>query len=88
MLSLKRSHIVQSVKGQKGGYKLARPGAEIHLAEIIRIFDGALAPTESVSKNFYEETPIAKERELLHVFKEIRDFTSNKLERTSIADVL
>lgn len=88
MLSLRRGHFVQSIKGQRGGYRLARPAGEIYLADIVRIFDGALAPTESVSKNFYEETPISKERGLMRVFKEIRDFTSGKLEKTSIADVL
>jgi len=88
MLSLKRAHVVQSIKGQRGGYKLARPASEIFLADIVRIFDGALAPTESVSKNFYEETPVSKERGLMRVFKDIRDYTSSKLENTSLADVL
>jgi Rrf2 family protein len=88
MLSLKRAHFVHSIKGQRGGYRLARPAAEIFLADVVRIFDGALAPTESVSKNFYEETPVSKERGLMRVFKEIRDYTSSKLEKTSLADVL
>lgn len=87
LLSLKRARLLQSVKGQHGGYWLAKPAKEIYLAEVIRIFDGALAPTESVSKNFYEKTPVEKEKNLLRVFKDIRDYTSNKLENTSIADV-
>jgi Rrf2 family protein len=88
LLSLKRAHIVQSVKGQHGGYRLAKPAAEIYLADVIRIFDGALAPTDSVSKNFYEKTPVEKERGLMRVFKDVRDYTSHKMETTSIADVL
>ena len=36
---------------------------------MIRLFDGALAPTESVSKYFYEYTPVEKEKRLLRVFK-------------------
>jgi Rrf2 family cysteine metabolism transcriptional repressor len=87
LLSLKRSHVVQSVKGQHGGYRLAKPAADITLAQVIRIFDGALAPTDSVSKNFYETTPVEKERGLMRVFKDVRDYTSNKMETTSIADV-
>jgi Rrf2 family transcriptional regulator, cysteine metabolism repressor len=61
---------------------------KITLAEVIRLFDGALAPTESVSKYFYESTPIEKEKSLLKVFKNIRDYVSEKLEHTTIADVM
>ena len=88
MLALKRAHFLRSVKGQKGGYALAKEPSQISLAEIVRLFDGALAPTESVSENFYESTPIEKEKKLTKVFKDIRDFVSQKLEKTTIADVM
>ncbi len=87
MLALKRAHFLRSTKGQHGGYALAKEPDEITLAEIIRLFDGALAPTESVSENFYESTPIEKEKKLTKVFKDIRDYTSQKLEQTTSADV-
>jgi Rrf2 family cysteine metabolism transcriptional repressor len=87
LLTLKRARYVQSLKGQHGGYRLARPASRVTLAEVIRLFDGALAPTESVSKYFYESTPIEKERSLLRVFREIRDHVSERLEQTSLADV-
>lgn len=87
MLALKRAHFLRSAKGQKGGYQLAKKPNQISLAEVIRLFDGALAPTESVSENFYESTPIEKEKRLTKVFKDIRDHVSNKLEKISIADV-
>ena len=87
LLTLKHARYVRSLKGQRGGYRLARPANKVSLAEIIRLFDGALAPTESVSKYFYESTPIEKERSLLRVFKEIRDMVSAKLEQTTLADV-
>lgn len=87
MLALKRAHFLRSTKGQHGGYALAKPPDQIMLADVIRLFDGALAPTESVSENFYESTPIEKEKGLVKVFRDIRDYTSRKLENTSIADV-
>lgn len=87
MLALKRARFLRSAKGQKGGYQLAKNPNQISLAEVIRLFDGALAPTESVSENFYETTPIEKEKRLTKVFKDIRDHISNKLEKTTIADV-
>jgi Rrf2 family cysteine metabolism transcriptional repressor len=87
LLTLKHARYVRSLKGQRGGYRLAKAAERISLAEVIRLFDGALAPTESVSKYFYESTPIEKERNLLRVFRDIRDLVSEKLERTTIADV-
>ncbi|HMR97911.1 MAG TPA: Rrf2 family transcriptional regulator [Anaerolineales bacterium] len=88
MLALKRARFLRSTKGQKGGYQLAVKPNQIPLAEVIRLFDGALAPTESVSENFYESTPIEKEKRLTRVFKDIRDYVSQKLEKTTIADVM
>ncbi len=88
MLALKRARFLRSAKGQKGGYQLAMKPSQIPLAEVIRLFDGALAPTESVSENFYESTPIEKEKRLTKVFKDIRDYVSQKLEKTTIADVM
>src|SRR6266498_196175 len=88
MLAMKRAHVLRSVKGQHGGYALAKDPSEITLAEVIRLFDGALAPTESVSENFYESTPIEKEKKLTRVFKDIRDYVSQKLAKTTIADVM
>ena len=87
LLTLTRAHLLRSAKGQRGGYALAKPAAKIRLAEVVRLFDGPLAPTVSVSRNFYESTPMETEKGLVRVFREIRDFTSAKLEGTSIADV-
>ena len=87
LLTLKRARYVRSQRGQRGGYTLARAAREITLAEVIRLFDGALAPTESVSRYFYEPTPVERERKLLRVFREIRDHVARKLESATIADV-
>jgi Rrf2 family transcriptional regulator, cysteine metabolism repressor len=87
LMALKRARLVKSQKGPHGGYRLARPAEKISLAEVIRLLDGALAPTESVSTYFYESTPVEREKRLLRIFKEIRDFVSAKLERTTLADV-
>jgi len=87
LTALKRARLVKSQKGPHGGYRLARPPEKISLAEVIRLLDGALAPTESVSKYFYEPTPVEREKRLLRVFKEIRDVISARLEKTTLADV-
>jgi Rrf2 family protein len=88
LLALKRAHFLRSVKGKGGGFLLARKPASISLADVIRLFDGALAPTESVSRYFYESTPIEKEKRLLAVFRDIRDLVAKRMEQTTLADVV
>lgn len=87
LLLLKRARYVRSQRGQRGGYQLARTPNAITLAEVIRLLDGPLAPTEAVSRYFYEPTPIEREAALLRVLREIRDYVAQKLERTTLADV-
>ena len=82
------AEILISSKGQRGGYKLARPADKISVAQIVRLFDGPLAPVESASVHFYKPTSIEKEKKLTGVFRDIRDYTSQKLEKTTIADVM
>jgi Rrf2 family protein len=87
LLILKRAGYVRSRRGTGGGYRLARDAASISMAQVIRLLDGALAPVESVSRYFYEPTPISRNAHLLEVFGEIRDFVSDKLENTTFADL-
>ncbi len=88
LLLLKRLGYIRSKRGAEGGYKLARDPAEISVAEIIRLMDGALAPVESVSEYFYEHTPIEQNRQLISLLKDIRDYAAHKLETTTFADLL
>jgi len=87
LFSLKRAGYVHSVKGQDGGYELSRDPREVTVAEIVRFFEGPLAPTTSVSKNFYYPSPIERERGLVALFSKIRNEVANILEATTLADV-
>lgn len=87
LLSLRLAKYLRSSKGKSGGFRLAKPAQKISLAEVVRLFDGALAPTESVSKYFYESTPIEKEEKLIAVFSELRNCIAEKMENTTVADV-
>ncbi|UCE98713.1 MAG: Rrf2 family transcriptional regulator [Planctomycetota bacterium] len=86
--TLRQNRYVRTRRGTGGGYKLARPASEVTVAEIIRLMDGALAPTESVSKYFYSDTPLGKEKKIVKVFKEIRDYVSGRLETLTLADLV
>jgi Rrf2 family protein len=85
---LKQGRYIQTKRGAGGGYRLARPAKEITIAEIARLMDGALAPSESVSKFFYAHTPLEQEKKIIKVLKEIRDFIAYKLEKLKLSDLI
>jgi len=88
LLILKGAGLVRSKRGLDGGYTLAKPPSEITLAQIVRLLDGALASVGSVSTYFYEESPIEQNEKLLMVFKDIRDYISEKMENTTLDQLL
>ena len=83
-----RAGYLTSAKGSRGGYALARPAGKITLAEVIRLFDGALAPDSAVSRYFYRSTPIEREKKLVSLMKGIRDHIAGKLENTTIGNMV
>ena len=88
LMILKQNRILKAKRGKSGGYKLALPPSKVSIANIIRIMDGALAPTESVSTYFFTHTPLEKEKKIMGVFKEIRNYVANKLEKLKLSDLV
>jgi len=85
---LKQNRYLKTKRGAAGGYTLAKDPSQISVAEIIRLMDGALAATESVSKYFYSDTPLSGEKKIIKVFKEIRDYIAKKLENLKLSNLL
>lgn len=88
LLALKQNRLLKTKRGASGGYRLAMPPVKISLADIIRLMDGALAPTESVSTHFFSHTPLEKEKKIMGVFKEIRNYVSKRLESLKLSDLI
>lgn len=86
--ALRQARYVRTRRGANGGYMLARKAEKITLAEIVRLMDGALAPTLAVSRYFYENNPLEKEKKVINVMRDIRDYISNKIESLKIADLV
>ena len=53
MLDLKKSGLLRSTRGPRGGYVLARPASEISFGEIVRAMEGPIALVPCASVNFY-----------------------------------
>lgn len=48
LVDLRRGGVVHSQRGAEGGYRLARPAADITAAEVLRLVDGPLAEVRGV----------------------------------------
>ena len=88
LILLKQSGYVKSVRGPSGGYKLSKAPSEITTAEVFRSIDGPLAPVVSVSLHFYEKSPIERCPKLKNLLKDIRDYASQRLESTTLLDLI
>ncbi|MBN2627851.1 MAG: Rrf2 family transcriptional regulator [Spirochaetales bacterium] len=85
---LRQNRYIQTKRGAEGGYRLAKNASDISLAEVIRLMDGALAPTESVSRYFYSDTPIRQEEKILAVFEDLRNIIAEKMESIHLSDLI
>ena len=70
-----------------GKLRLAKSANKISVAEIVRLFDGALAPLEPVSEKGYETAPMEQEPKLTNLFGELQEHIIGKLEKTTLADL-
>src|SRR5271165_1161175 len=47
---LRKADLVDSRRGSRGGYMLARPAADITMAEVVEALEGSIAPIECISE--------------------------------------
>ena len=88
LLGLKNQGILQSRKGKGGGYLLARDPGDIYLGQIVRMFDGPLAPVPCASQTAYVACADCPNEAVCGVhlaMKAVRDATAKVLDGTSIA---
>lgn len=87
MLALKARGWVDSLAGMRGGYVLAKSPSKITMGEIVRHFDGILAPIACVSLSGYKrcsQEPVCRFR---RVFFDIRNYVTAVMDRSTLAEV-
>ena len=82
---LRRAGIVESRRGQAGGYALARPAAEISVADVIRAVEGPLANVRGEAPEALEYPGPAEK--LRDVWIALRANVRAVLEQVSLADL-
>jgi Rrf2 family protein len=81
LLDLRKADIVESKKGQHGGYRLSRPPKDITLGETLRAVEGRLTPLPSW---VYADETGTDRRGLAGVLVRVRDAVREILDNTSL----
>ncbi len=90
MQELKAAGFVAARRGKFGGYRLARPAADITIGAVVRFIDGPLAPIGCVSHTAYEKCSCPDEEHcgLRMLMLDVRNAIAGILDRYSLADVV
>jgi Rrf2 family transcriptional regulator, cysteine metabolism repressor len=91
---LRKAGLVDSRRGSRGGYMLARPAAEITMAEVVQALEGSIAPIECISEASDGSIVCSRESSADHVcptkllWTRVRFSIVNTLRETTLADLL
>ncbi len=91
---LRKAGLIESRRGSRGGYMLARPAGEITMAEVVEALEGAIAPIECISQNADGSVVCSRESDPDHVcptkllWTRVRFSIVSTLMNTTLADLL
>jgi Rrf2 family protein len=87
MLDLKAQGWVSSTAGIRGGYVLAKNPLKITMGEVVRHFDGILAPIDCVSVTGYSRCSQESVCRFRRVFLDARNYVAGVMDRSTLGDV-
>jgi Rrf2 family protein len=91
LLDLKNNGILGSKMGRGGGYYLRRNPEEVNLADIYRIFDGAIGLLPCVTYQYYERCEECRDEEtcgIREAILDVRNKTVEILKKNTLAAIL
>jgi len=87
LMEMKQKGWVESVTGKHGGYRLLKPAGLITMGEIIRHFDGILAPIACVSATGYKCCSQEKSCRFRRLFLDIRNYIAYSMDNSTLEAV-
>lgn len=87
MLEMKARGWVSSIAGRDGGFILAKPPGEITMGQVVRHFDGILAPIACVSTTHYEPCSQENVCRFRRVLLDIRNYITRMMDGANLANV-
>lgn len=91
LLDLKKNGLLGSRLGKNGGYFLLKKPEDISLLEIIKIFEGTIDLLQCTSETYHQPCEHCKDEALCStrlIFKDIQEYTLNKLAGTMLASLI
>ncbi len=91
LLDLRKAGYLGSKKGKGGGYYLIKPAEEVNMADVLRLFEGAIALVPCVAHKYYERCEECVDEEtcpIREVFRIVREHTVNILKENNFAEVI
>jgi len=88
MLEMKAQGWVESLMGKDGGYVLARPPAEITAGQVVRHFDGILAPIGCVSVSEPQRCGQEAVCRFRRLFLEVRNYAARLMDHTTLDEIV
>jgi Rrf2 family protein len=91
LLDLKNAGVLSSKKGRGGGYYLISDPDDVNLADVMRLFDGAIAFLPCVTYKYYERCEECKDEEtcgIRDIFLEVRNETVELLKAGTLSNIL
>ena len=94
---LRKAGLVDSRRGSRGGYLLARSPTEITMAEVVEALEGSIAPIECISEGPDGSVVCAREASRVHptgicptklLWTRVRSSIVRTLEETTLADLV
>ena len=91
---LRKAGLIESRRGARGGYLLARPAEEISMAEVVEALEGSIAPIECISEGADGHLVCTRETETDHVcptkllWTRVRGSVVRTLEETQLSDLV
>jgi len=87
MLELKSRGWVESVSGRDGGFVLALPPERITMGQVVRHFDGIIAPISCVSTSHYEPCSQEGVCRFRRILLDIRNYMARLMDTATLASV-
>jgi|ERR1039458_9846918 Rrf2 family cysteine metabolism transcriptional repressor len=91
---LRKAGLVDSRRGSRGGYLLARPAGEITMAEVVEALEGSIAPIECISQSADGSIVCSRESDPDHacptklLWTRVRGAIVRTLQDTTLADLV
>lgn len=87
LLILKRAGLLESKRGVKGGYYLAKPPNQITVGQIIRLMDGPPAPIFCVDPASHDKCPVEAICGFQSVWDEVHQAVAGIIDKTTLEDI-